>query len=99
MAGILTGRFGRFCRLSKPWDLGRDHGLGHEGLMGINLHDYQTTVKSCATLSGVGVHNGKPVTVRFMPAEPDTGIVFVHNGDQGAGRQVAALASEVGATA
>jgi UDP-3-O-[3-hydroxymyristoyl] N-acetylglucosamine deacetylase len=67
--------------------------------MGINLHDYQTTVKSCATLSGVGVHNGKPVTIRFMPAEPDTGIVFVHGGDQGAGRQVPALASEVGATA
>lgn len=63
------------------------------------MHDYQTTVKSCVALSGVGVHNGKPVTIRFMPADPDTGVVFVYSGDQGAGRQVPALVSEVGATA
>jgi UDP-3-O-[3-hydroxymyristoyl] N-acetylglucosamine deacetylase len=67
--------------------------------MGTNLHDYQTTVKSCVALSGVGVHNGKPVTIRFLPAEPDTGVVFVYAGDRGAGRQVPALVSEVGATA
>ncbi|PSJ64891.1 UDP-3-O-acyl-N-acetylglucosamine deacetylase [Kumtagia ephedrae] len=67
--------------------------------MGTNLHDYQTTVKSCVTLSGIGVHNGKPVTIRFLPADPDTGVVFVYSGEQGAGRQVPALVSEVGATA
>ncbi len=72
---------------------------GREGHMGINLHDYQTTVKACVALSGVGVHNGKPVTMRFVPAEADTGVVFVYNGEQGAGRQVSALVSEVGATA
>ena len=63
------------------------------------MHDYQTTVKSCVTLSGVGVHCGKPVTVRFLPSDPDTGVVFVYNGERGAGRQVSALVSEVGATA
>ena len=63
------------------------------------MHDYQTTVKSCVTLSGVGVHSGKPVTVRFLPSDPDTGVVFVYNGERGAGRQVSALVSEVGATA
>jgi len=67
--------------------------------MGINLHDYQTTIKSCAMLSGIGVHNGRPVTMRFTPAEADTGVVFVYNGEQGAGRQVPALVSEIGATA
>jgi UDP-3-O-[3-hydroxymyristoyl] N-acetylglucosamine deacetylase len=63
------------------------------------LDYYQTTVKSCVALSGVGVHNGKPVTMRFVPAEPDTGVVFVYSGDHGAGRQVPALVSEVGSTA
>jgi UDP-3-O-[3-hydroxymyristoyl] N-acetylglucosamine deacetylase len=50
-------------------------------------------------LSGVGVHSGKPVTIRFLPSDPDTGVVFVYTGDHGAGRQVPALVSEVGATA
>ena len=67
--------------------------------MGTDLDYYQTTVKSCVALSGVGVHNGKPVTMRFVPAEPDTGVVFVYSGDHGAGRQVPALVSEVGSTA
>jgi len=69
------------------------------GVWGRILNDYQTTVKSCVALSGVGVHNGKPVTIRFTPADPDTGVVFVYSGDHGAGRQVPALVSEVGATA
>jgi UDP-3-O-[3-hydroxymyristoyl] N-acetylglucosamine deacetylase len=50
------------------------------------------------SLSGTGVHSGKPVTIRFNPAEADTGVVFVYNGEHGAGRQVPALVSEVGAT-
>ena len=77
--------------------LGSGCGLGVRG-MGTNLHDLQTTVKSCVSLSGIGVHSGKPVTIRFNPAEADTGIVFVYNGEHGAGRQLPALVSEVGAT-
>ena len=33
--------------------------------MGIDLHDYQTTLKSRVTLSGIGVHSGKPVSIQF----------------------------------
>jgi UDP-3-O-[3-hydroxymyristoyl] N-acetylglucosamine deacetylase len=65
--------------------------------MGFVLHDYQTTVKSRATLTGTGVHSGKPVTVHFLPADADTGIVFhLSNGDEG--HEFRALVAEVGAT-
>ena len=65
--------------------------------MGFVLQDYQTTLKSRATLTGTGVHSGKPVTVNFLPADPDTGVVFqLSNG--GEGREFRALVSEVGAT-
>jgi UDP-3-O-[3-hydroxymyristoyl] N-acetylglucosamine deacetylase len=78
--------------------LGIDAALGVRG-MGTKLHDLQTTIKSCVSLSGIGVHSGKPVTIRFNPAEADTGVVFVYNGEHGPGRQLPALVSEVGATA
>ena len=65
--------------------------------MGLLLHDYQTTVKSRATLAGIGVHSGKTVTVHFLPADADTGIVFhLSNGSQT--RELRALVAEVGAT-
>jgi UDP-3-O-[3-hydroxymyristoyl] N-acetylglucosamine deacetylase len=65
--------------------------------MGFVLHDYQTTLKSRATLTGTGVHSGKPVTVHFLPADADTGVVFqLSNGSEG--REFRALVSEVGAT-
>lgn len=99
MAGIGLGEPMPLLLENTRGELGRSRGLGHEAHMGINLHDYQTTVKSCATLSGIGVHSGKPVTIRFNPAEPDTGVVFVYTGEHGAGRQLPALVSEVGATA
>ncbi|MEP9371806.1 UDP-3-O-acyl-N-acetylglucosamine deacetylase [Mesorhizobium sp. KR1-2] len=62
--------------------------------MGIHLYDYQTTLKTRAMLSGVGVHSGKPVSLTFLPADADTGIVFHCAG----GRELRALASEVGST-
>jgi len=65
--------------------------------MGLLLHDYQTTVKSRATLTGIGVHSGKPVTVHFLPADADTGIVF-HLSNGGEAREFRALVAEVGAT-
>lgn len=66
--------------------------------MGIDLHDYQTTIKSRVSLEGFGVHSGKPVSVSFHPADPDTGIVFVHSDQNGATREIRALVSEIGAT-
>ena len=66
--------------------------------MGIELHDYQTTIKSRVSLEGFGVHSGKPVSVSFHPADPDTGIVFVHSDHNGAAREIRALVSEIGAT-
>jgi len=64
--------------------------------MGTYLYDYQTTLKSRVTLSGVGVHSGKPVSVTFLPADADTGILF-HSVRQ-PGRELRALSSEVGST-
>ena len=58
------------------------------------MHDRQTTLKSRVTLSGTGVHSGKPVTAHFSPADADTGIVFYCQN----GTEVRALASEIGAT-
>ena len=65
--------------------------------MGLLLHDYQTTVKTRATLAGIGVHSGKTVTVHFLPADADTGIVF-HLSSGGDAREFRALVAEVGAT-
>lgn len=36
----------------------------------------QRTLKGTAQCCGVGVHSGEKVTLRLVPAEPDTGIVF-----------------------
>jgi len=38
---------------------------------------WQTTLKADATLSGIGLHSGKTVTLRLRPAAADTGIVFM----------------------
>ena len=39
-------------------------------------HSYQQTIKKEATLSGVGLHSGKTVTVKFLPAAANHGIKF-----------------------
>src|ERR1051326_136812 len=36
----------------------------------------QTTVAEPVEVSGIGLHTGVPVTLRLMPAPPDTGYVF-----------------------
>ena len=66
--------------------------------MGIELRNYQTTFKSSVSLSGVGVHGGKPVTISFHPADPDTGVVFTRTDLDGGARALRALVAEVGAT-
>lgn len=37
----------------------------------------QKTLKNPVELAGVGLHSGKTVTMKLLPAAPDTGIVFV----------------------
>lgn len=66
--------------------------------MGFDLHDYQTTLRSRVSLSGIGVHSGKPVGVHFSPADPDTGVVFLANDENGGTREIRALVAEIGAT-
>lgn len=66
--------------------------------MGFEVYDYQTTLKSRVSLSGIGVHSGNNVSIDFVPADPDTGIVFVRTDVQGEPVELRALASEVGGT-
>lgn len=66
--------------------------------MGIEVYDYQTTLKSRVSLSGIGVHSGNNVSIDFVPADPDTGIVFARTDVQGEPVELRALASEVGGT-
>jgi UDP-3-O-[3-hydroxymyristoyl] N-acetylglucosamine deacetylase len=40
----------------------------------------QTTLCEPASISGIGIHSGSPVTVTLYPAEADTGIVFWRSG-------------------
>jgi UDP-3-O-[3-hydroxymyristoyl] N-acetylglucosamine deacetylase len=43
----------------------------------------QTTLRDSATLMGVGVHSGLPVTLTIHPAEIDCGIRFLRSGTDG----------------
>ncbi|MBX3568440.1 MAG: UDP-3-O-acyl-N-acetylglucosamine deacetylase [Rhizobiaceae bacterium] len=63
------------------------------------MNGYQTTLRTHAVMNGVGVHSGKPVTMRFNPADADTGVVFKVVDAEGRSHLVPALSSEVGATA
>jgi UDP-3-O-[3-hydroxymyristoyl] N-acetylglucosamine deacetylase len=60
--------------------------------------EHQTTLKRRVSLSGVGVHGGRPVTVHFNPADADTGIVFQRIDPGSEGRLICAITSEVGET-
>lgn len=40
----------------------------------------QSTLRSQATVSGIGVHSSSPVTLTLHPAEANTGIVFLRSG-------------------
>jgi UDP-3-O-[3-hydroxymyristoyl] N-acetylglucosamine deacetylase len=58
----------------------------------------QTTLRSQATVTGVGVHSGLPVSLTLGPAPIDAGLVFVRTGLDGADREVPAIAESVIAT-
>jgi len=66
--------------------------------MGIEFREYQSTLKTRVSLSGVGVHSGKPVSIHFTPADPDTGVVFHCAGADGENVEIRGLAAEVGRT-
>ncbi|WP_298371898.1 UDP-3-O-acyl-N-acetylglucosamine deacetylase [uncultured Bradyrhizobium sp.] len=58
----------------------------------------QTTLRSQATVTGVGVHSGLPVSLTLGPAPVDAGYIFVRTGLDGADREVTATADAVIAT-
>ncbi len=66
--------------------------------MTAQMSDRQITLKTNVSLSGVGVHSGKPVSMHFGPADPDTGITFTVSEANGQTGEIRALFSEVGST-
>jgi UDP-3-O-[3-hydroxymyristoyl] N-acetylglucosamine deacetylase len=58
----------------------------------------QTTLRSQATVSGVGVHSGLPVNLTIGPASVDAGLIFVRTGLPCGEREVQATAASVIAT-
>jgi UDP-3-O-[3-hydroxymyristoyl] N-acetylglucosamine deacetylase len=58
----------------------------------------QTTLRSQATVTGVGVHSGLPVNLTIGPAPVDAGFIFVRTGLDDADREVPAVAGSVIAT-
>jgi UDP-3-O-[3-hydroxymyristoyl] N-acetylglucosamine deacetylase len=58
----------------------------------------QTTLRSRATVMGVGVHSGLPVNLTLGPAPIDAGFIFVRTGLEGSDREVQASAQAVIAT-
>jgi UDP-3-O-[3-hydroxymyristoyl] N-acetylglucosamine deacetylase len=72
----------------------------HQGLRdGTMKAGKQTTLGARATVSGVGVHSGLPVTLTLHPADAETGIVFVRLDAQGRPeREIRAHARYVTAT-
>ncbi|MHC2628552.1 UDP-3-O-[3-hydroxymyristoyl] N-acetylglucosamine deacetylase [Bradyrhizobium liaoningense] len=58
----------------------------------------QTTLRAQASVAGVGVHSGLPVTLTLGPAPVDAGFIFVRTGLEGSDREVQATAEQVVAT-
>jgi UDP-3-O-[3-hydroxymyristoyl] N-acetylglucosamine deacetylase len=58
----------------------------------------QTTLRSRATVTGVGVHSGLPVNLTLGPAPLDAGFIFARSGLDGCDREVQATAESVIAT-
>ncbi|MGA1802634.1 UDP-3-O-acyl-N-acetylglucosamine deacetylase [Rhizobium sp. HT1-10] len=66
--------------------------------MAIGLLGFQTTIAAPLTLSGIGVHSGANVSITFLPAEADTGVVFQRMHDNGDVTELRAVSSQVGNT-
>ncbi len=64
-----------------------------------NATSYQNTLAGCISLSGVGVHSGKPVSITLHPADADTGIIFQRTDIPDVQQvDIPALISSIGAT-
>jgi len=59
--------------------------------------DRQTTLAEQVTLTGIGVHSGKPASITLLPAEACVGVVFTRT-DQDSGAEIPAHWSKVTAT-
>ncbi|MGR6430350.1 UDP-3-O-acyl-N-acetylglucosamine deacetylase [Rhizobium sp. PAMB 3174] len=66
--------------------------------MAIGLLSFQTTVAEPVTISGAGVHSGKPVSITFNPAEAGTGVIFQRVHADGSSTELKAVSSQVGNT-
>ena len=66
--------------------------------MAIALLGFQTTIAGPLTLTGIGVHSGRDVTITFQPAEAGTGIVFQRQHDDGTVSEYRAVSAHVGNT-
>jgi UDP-3-O-[3-hydroxymyristoyl] N-acetylglucosamine deacetylase len=58
----------------------------------------QTTLRAQATVTGVGVHSGTPVSLTLGPAPADAGYIFIRTGLEGYDREFQATAGSVIAT-
>lgn len=58
----------------------------------------QTTLRRGATVSGIGVHSGREVSLTLHPAEADTGVTFLRTGTDGSGHSIPASFRNVSAT-
>ena len=56
----------------------------------------QTTLRSQATVTGVGVHSGSPVSLTLGPASVDAGFIFVRTGLDAHGRPAPVAAAPQG---
>ena len=66
--------------------------------MGRRQRDHQYTVADTVTLSGIGVHRAEPVSISILPADANTGIVFVRTEGAGADVEIPARWDRVQAT-
>ncbi|MGF0538574.1 UDP-3-O-acyl-N-acetylglucosamine deacetylase [Agrobacterium sp. ES01] len=66
--------------------------------MSIGLLGFQSTIASAISLKGIGVHSGTEVTLNFLPAEADSGIVFHRLHENGSVTELKAVSSQVGNT-
>src|SRR5918999_461232 len=64
--------------------------------MGFSRRSGQKTLRERVSLSGIGVHGGKPVSIALCPADPDSGISFLRPNLPGSDVEIPALAALVG---
>jgi len=67
-------------------------------LMGIDVTGYQATLARSVSLTGIGVHSGKNVSITFHPAESGSGIIFNRYENAECVVSVRAVSSQVGST-